>query len=381
MFRNVKEDKIDIKKINETVSLLDRILKICYVVIIMFILYLVVRLISELKIVSIVLSILKILLPLFIGIFIAWLFAPGVKKLQQKGIKRGIGAAIIYVIFLGVIVIVVSSIIPILRDQINELIKSLPSILDSLITWISNLLNKFNNVEGLDINSIKQNIFNYLQDLSNSITTSLPELAVNTIRTIISGLGYFVVGLIIGFYLLVGFDNASELIITLLPKKFQKDTRNLSSEVNESFRRFINGAIIDAFFVFIITSLAFALVNLRAPLLFGFFCGITNIIPYAGPYIGGVPAVIVGFSQGPITGVLTLISIVVIQFLEGNFLQPVIMSKTTKLHPVTIIIGLLLFGHFFGIVGMVISTPLIAASKSIVMFFMKKYDIDLFENL
>ena len=62
-------------------------------------------------------------------------------------------------------------------------------------------------------------------------------------------------------------------------------------------------------------------------------------------------------------------------------MQPVIMSKTTKLHPVTIICGLLIFGHFFGIIGMVISTPLIAVLKSITVFIMNKIDIDLFENV
>lgn len=148
--------------------------------------------------------------------------------------------------------------------------------------------------------------------------------------------------------------------------------------MNNSLRKFINGAIVDAIFVFIITSITFLIVGLKAPLLFGLFCAITNVIPYAGPYIGGAPAVIVGFSQGTITGVLTLIAIVIIQFLEGNFLQPVIMSKTTKLHPVTIMVGLLIFGHFFGIIGMLISTPVIAVCKSVLMFFIDKFEIEIF---
>ena len=200
----------------------------------------------------------------------------------------------------------------------------------------------------------------------------------NTLKTFFSGIGSFVVGLIIGFYLLIGSDNAGELLITLLPKKIQKDARELSNEMNNSLRKFINGAIVDAIFVFIITSIAFLIVGLKAPLLFGLFCAITNVIPYAGPYIGGAPAVIVGFSQGTITGVLTLMAIVIIQFLEGNFLQPVIMSKTTKLHPVTIMVGLLIFGHFFGIIGMLISTPVIAVCKSVLMFFIDKFEIEIF---
>ena len=80
-----------------------------------------------------------------------------------------------------------------------------------------------------------------------------------------------------------------------------------------------------------------------------------------------------GLSQGSSVGLLTLLVIVVVQTIEGNFLQPIIMSKTTKLHPVTIMLGLLLFGYFFGIIGMFISTPIIGVIKSIFMFFEEKY--------
>ncbi len=104
------------------------------------------------------------------------------------------------------------------------------------------------------------------------------------------------------------------------------------------------------------------------------------MIPYAGPYIGGIPAVIVGFSQSPTVGILTLITIVIIQFLEGNFIQPLVMSKTTKLHPVTIMIGLLVFGHFWGIIGMFVSTPIIAVLKAIFTYFDDKYDIIKIKN-
>ena len=153
------------------------------------------------------------------------------------------------------------------------------------------------------------------------------------------------------------------------------DARELANEINTTCRHFVKGALIDASIIFVVSSLAFLLCGLKAPLLFGLFCGITNVIPYAGPYIGGIPAVIVAFSQGTTTGIFVLISIIVIQAIEGNFLQALIMSKSTKLHPVTIIIGLLLFGYFFGILGMVISTPIIGAIKAIFMFFNEKYEI------
>ena len=382
MFKKIKNNKeLDIEKVNEAVSLLDSILKIAYIFIIIVALFFIIRLFKELHIKSLIIVILKILAPLFIGLFIAWLFAPMVKKLQKKGIKRSLGTTIIYIVFLGLIGLLVGSILPILRDQINDFIQTLPSIFESVKEWISDILVKLSKIDGFNADVIKSNVFAKMEDFSTSLTTTLPDTAVNTVKVFVSGLGTFVIGLIIGFYLLMGFENAGELLITLLPKKYQKDAKELGDEVNNSLRKFINGALIDAFFVFVITSIAFVLVGLRAPLLFGLFCGITNVIPYAGPYIGGIPAVIVGFARNPITGILTLISIVVIQFLEGNFMQPVIMSKTTKLHPVTIIVGLLIFGHFFGIIGMVISTPLIAVLKSIIVFIMGKLNIDLFENV
>ena len=380
MLKKLKQrnEELNIEKINDTVSLLHNILKIAYVFIIIWAIFLIIKVCQELNLKSIILVILKTLAPLFIGLFLAWLFAPIVKKMQKKGIKRSLGTTIVYVIFIGFLVILVCSIIPVLTHQINDFVATMPSIFDSMKTWVNKLFDNLNNIEGLDAMSFKNKLFEKIEVYGTSLTTSLPEITVNTLKTFFSGIGSFVVGLIIGFYLLIGFDNAGELLITLLPKKIQKDARELSNEMNNSLRKFINGAIVDAIFVFIITSIAFLIVGLKAPLLFGLFCAITNVIPYAGPYIGGTPAVIVGFSQGTITGVLTLIAIVIIQFLEGNFLQPVIMSKTTKLHPVTIMVGLLIFGHFFGIIGMLISTPVIAVCKSVLMFFIDKFEIEIF---
>ena len=79
--------------------------------------------------------------------------------------------------------------------------------------------------------------------------------------------------------------------------------------------------------------------------------------------------------QNPATGIMVIIVNIVIQFIEGNFIQPIVMSKAMKLHPVTILLGLLIFEHFFGIMGMIIATPLIAVLKIIFNFINEKYEI------
>ena len=120
--------------------------------------------------------------------------------------------------------------------------------------------------------------------------------------------------------------------------------------------------------VFVCDTIGFALVGLNAGVLFGLLCGITDLIPYIGPYIGGAAAVIVGFTQGPMVGIGVLIIVIVVQLIESYLLQPVVMSKAMQLHPVLIIVGLLLFGHFFGILGMIVATPCMAIIKEILLF-------------
>lgn len=375
LIKKDKTEKIDAKNVNDVLLLSKKILKIMYTLLIILAFYVAIIVFKELKVKATLLVILKILTPLFIGVVVAWLFDPFVKKLKKKGIRRSFGAIIIYVIFLLLLAIIIGSIIPILIKQMNEFATSLPSIFDSMKIWINDSFDKLNNIEGIDAIAMKEEVFRKIETIGVSVTSSLPEMLLNGVKTFFSGIGTFIVGLIIGFYLLVSFDNANELLITWLPKKMQNDTRDLLNEVNTSLRKFIRGAFYDCGLVFVVTSLGFIIVGLKSPLLFGLFCGITNVIPYAGPYIGGAPAVIVGFTQGPVTGILTLLTIVVVQFLEGNLLQPVIMSKTTKLHPVTIMLGLLIFGHFFGIIGMVLSTPIIAACKTVALYFIEKYEL------
>ncbi len=370
-----RDKSIDYNNLNKVIDIAQKILKIVYILLVILAIYIVIILFKELNLKSTILILLRTITPLFIGIIIAWLFDPFVKWLKKKGIRRGYGTLITYILLIGGLVLVVGTIIPVLSNQINDFVKTIPAVFHTVQSWIDQIFHQLNNIGNFDALAVKAEMFKKIEEIGNNLTNSLPEMTVNFVSSFFSGASSLVVGLIIGFYLLMSFDNASDMLVTLLPQKIQNDTRDLFNDVNTSLRRFVQGAIIDCLLIFIVSSLGLWLIGLKAPLLFGLFCGITNIIPFAGPYIGGAPAVIVGFSQGPMTGVLTLLVIGVIQFIEGNFLQPIIMSKTTKLHPVTIILGLLVFGYFFGIIGMAISTPVITVFKSIFMFFDEKYGI------
>ena len=370
----IKNNEIDKLQINEVVSLSKKILKISYFLIIIALVFVLTIIFKEWKVWLFIKTVLKILAPLFLGIVIAWLLNPFVKWLEKKKVRRSIGTFFAYFILILCIVLIVKAIIPLLYNQSIELVDNLPKIFSNLKDWILGIINKFNS-KTFDVDNVKKILFGKLDEFSSSLSSLLPTFMLNIITSTVSYIGTFIVGLVIGFFLLLSCNNVSTFILELIPRRFRKSTGELCEKMNTSLRNYANGALIDAFVVFVVSSIAFAIIGLKAPLLFGLFCGLMNVIPYAGPYIGGAPAVIVAFSQSTGIGIAVLISIVVIQFLEGNILQTLIISKTTKLNPVTIIIGLLVFGHFFGIIGMLLSTPIIGVIKVVIKYFDDKYDL------
>lgn len=377
MFKRIKENKkeLDKEKLNDLINLSKNTLKVLYVLLIVIGVYALIKLTKEIQILELIITIIKVIVPLFIGFIIAWLFDPLVRWLQKKGIRRSIGTLLTYIILLSIISLVIGGLIPLLSEQLNEFIKVIPDIIEQAKIILDETIGRLKVIDGLDTEAIKKELLDKIVQIGSNITSDIPSLLVKIVKNFFSGMGSIIVGLVIGFYLLLSFENVNETFITLFPNKIKKNTREIIYEVNTSLRRFVIGAALDALLIFIVSSIGFGIIGLKAPFLFALFCALTNMIPYAGPYIGGIPAVIVGFTQNTTIGILTLLSIVIIQFLEGNFIQPMVMSKTTKLHPVTIMIGLLIFGHFWGIIGMFVSTPIIASLKAIFTYFDDKYDI------
>lgn len=365
---------IDKNNLNDVIKISKKILKIFYVFLIVIGAYVGLKVIKELGVINIFITLLKILAPLFIGIVIAWLLNPFVKWLETKKVRRLIGTLLAYIILIAAIFLLVKAIIPLLYNQTIDLVENFPNIFSSIKNWFEGLFGNIN-ATAINIESLKNNLIVKLDEISINLSTTLPSLIINSLTTIISSIGTFLIGLVIGFYLLLSCDNVSNIFFDMIPGKFRNSVIDLGEKINQSLRNYVNGALIDAFVVFLISTIAFAIIGLKAPVLFGIFCGLMNVIPYAGPYIGGAPAVIVAFSQGTGIGIAVLIAIIIIQLVEGNILQTLIISKTTKLNPVTIIIGLLVFGHFFGIMGMLLSTPIIGVCKVIIKYFDEKYDL------
>ncbi|MEG2236008.1 MAG: AI-2E family transporter [Clostridia bacterium] len=371
---NKKKNNIDNDGVNEVIYLSKKILKLLFIVLLFGIVLCSVVIFRELGIFTFISSLFGVLSPLFIGFVVAWLFSPIVNKMTKKGMSRILASVIVYVIFLIVSVIFVRIFIPVIFEEMNSLLSSLPGIINKITDFVNNFFDNIK-IEGLNLVTIKTNIVEALNQYGTGLSVTLPKTLIGGISNFASGMGNILFGLIIGLYMLFDFDNISNQMIKILPKRLQLEALTLLTDIGTEVRKCVNGTLLVACMVFVCDTIGFAIVGLNASLLFGLFCGITDLIPYIGPYIGTAAAAVVGFTQNPLVGIGVLIIAIIVQMVESYILQPVVMSKATNLHPVAIILGLLVFGHFFGIIGMIFATPCLSIVKVIWHFINTKFKI------
>lgn len=373
MLKRKNNDKIDYKEINESISLLNKILKILFFVLIIIGIFVTNYILKEWKILHFIKIILGILTPFFIGFFIAWLFNPLVVKLSKK-MKRSYATIIVYFGFLIVLTLFLLYCVPTMVSQLNDFTKVIPKIQNTANNVIDSFYNFASEYIDFDVSTLKKNIYSMLINFGSDITNDLPTTIISVATKIVSGLGTFLIGLVIGLYMLFDFDGMSKHVLSFFPKHMSESIQDLFKIADKTLVKFIQGTFMISLILSLFTYIAFLLIGVKAPLLFAIFVGITNIIPYIGPYIGGIPVVLVGFSQSTTSGILVIIAVIAAQTLDEYVLRPLLLGRGLNLHPVTIIIALLIFGHFFGIVGMLLAMPVVATIKVIYNYYDEKYD-------
>lgn len=370
----MKNNKINYDDVNEMASTGKKILKILYILLIVVGIYALTLINKEWKIFQFIWNFIKVISPIFIGIIIAYLLNPLITRMTaKKKLNRLAATIIIFVLFILGVYLLLHYLIPLVIKEVNELIKYLPTVFDAVNVFINNILTKLNMSELNEANTL--NVNNILNNLLNTYTTNMPTKLLTLATSFVSKTGTVLLSLIIGFYLCLDFDRASEFLYIFIPKKHRQSTHTLFKDISEQIFSFVKGTGLIAILVFAVSAICFGISGLKAAIFFALWNAITNIIPYVGPYIGGIPIIAVAFATDFRLGIIITIVVIAIQLIESYILHPIVMSKTMKLHPVTIILGLLIFGHFFGIIGMVIATPLTAIIKTIWLFINDKFKI------
>lgn len=358
--------RLNYKEINETVSLAKKLLKVLLILGIGSIVILAIFILGKTQIFSILFNILKIISPLFIGIMIAWLFKPIIRKLEENKLSRKLASIIVYAAFALVCIILLAIVVPEFISQLKVLIGNIPGFISDLSNKLNGLDAEYINVDEI-INSLNSAITNFTSNSLSGVTTWLGDF--------FSGFLNILIGIIIAFYFSLEDEKMVAKVRNYIPKKIKPNLIRILDEMNVMCRGYVSGTLLTSLLVAVITFIGLLISGITSPLLFAIFCGITNIIPYFGPYIGGIPTIIVAFSISPLCGIIATITIVLVQFVEGNIINPIVVGKATDLHPIVLLVGLLVFEYYFGIIGMILATPIIGAFKILFNYYNEKYEI------
>lgn len=362
------------KELNELVTIGNKILKLFYFVMIAALIIVALFIGNITNLFTIIIKTITIILPLFVGFLVAWIFNPLVIKMEDKKINRTLSSVIVILGICIAFYLTISMLVPVLYHQVQEFISVLPEAATKLMALTDGILESFAD-NGVDIVGVKNSINENISSIGTNIATALPTGLMNFIFGFVSTMVNVVLSLVLGLYILIDFENIKSTLIKFLPIKYQKEAYSLLSNIGTETRKCINGILLIAFIVALIATVCFSAVGLEAALLMGIICGITNIIPYIGPWIGGGIAAIIGFTQSSVLGFSIMVIVFFIQTFESCVLQPVIMGKVTAIHPIIIMVSLLVFGYFFGIIGMIFSTPVLAILKVIFIHFNNKYKL------
>jgi len=321
-----------------------------------------------------------IFVPILGGIFLAVVLNPLYKLIRERLINvKMLAISIVYLVFVGIIVIAGIIIIPKVVGSINQFIMDVPRMINSLENLFQDPPERLEFImEHPSYQFFLDNIQTLTQRISEMVSSILDKTLVKLID-ITSGFFNFIIAIFISGYILVDkshFKNlASKTSHTFFSDETAQEIMDLGYELNENVTKFIFGKFIDSL---IIGMIAFVVMNFLIqtpyPLILAIVIGITNMIPYFGPFIGGVPATIVTLLLDPFKGLWMILFVIILQQFDGWVLGPKILGIQLDLKPVWIITAILIGGGLFGLWGMFFATPFAALIKTM---FNKYVDIKL----
>ena len=197
----------------------------------------------------------------------------------------------------------------------------------------------------------------------------------NFLRTTASSLWNIVIGIIISLYILIEKEKfiaiSRKITTALLPEKAAIKTLEIAHRSNMIFGKFLSGKILDSFIIGILTFIILSIFNMPYTLLVSVIVGITNIIPFFGPFIGAIPSFIIIVFVSPVKALWFLVIILVIQQIDGNIIGPKILGDSVGLSAFWILFSIMIAGEYFGVVGMIVGVPIFAVIYSLVKEFIE----------
>ncbi|MDD5342335.1 MAG: AI-2E family transporter [Patescibacteria group bacterium] len=290
---------------------------------------------------------------LFISLIITAGMTPWVDWLENKKIPRVLGTAILYVILLGIFSLVVILIIPVLSEQIGQIISVFPSYYDKIVKGFEAL--KASSGDTALVSSVQQSLGAINQSLTKAASGIFSSLV-----AVFGGFASFLSIMVIAFYLTLERNGWKKTVHALAPSQYQPYLTHLGNRITVKLGAWLRGQLLLCVIIFVMSYIGLTILGVKYALVLALIAGLTEFVPIIGPIVGAVPAIFLSFAQSPLKALLVLILYIVIQQLENNLIVPKVMQRSVGLNPIVVIIAMLIGAKLGGIIGMVLAIPIAA---------------------
>lgn len=306
-----------------------------------------------------------IFLSLALAVLLVYLLSPIVVAVEKKGTPRVWAIAVVY---LALTILVISLILfgmPYVLVQMDNLINALPGYTREAQRLVESLQ------AGYVRAGIPEGLRNVIDQRIITIEEYLIWLANGVVEGVLGLAGYLfnvLLAPVLAFYLLRDVEMVKEKLIRLVPLPIRDDALHLGREIDRVLNNFVRGYLLVGVIVGALTATALTLLGLEFAVMLGVFAGLMEFIPYFGPFIGAVPAVVLAAMQSKWLALKVVIAFVIIQQLESIVISPKILGTRVGLHPVLVILALLAGGQLYGLVGILLAVPVAAVLRVVAEF-------------
>ncbi len=298
-----------------------------------------------------------VILIILVSFILASALNPWVNALQRRKIPRVLATVVIFLAFFGTFILVLVLLIPPIATQVSDISKNLPAYYNRIVTDFE----KFKDF------SLQQNLLNSLQSSLQSLQSNLGQTTAgvfNTVASVFGGFVSFIFMVVITFYMLLEENALKKFVKSITPSKYQPYLFQLLNRSQDRLRLWLRGQLILCLIIGFLAWLGLTIFGVKYSLVLGLWAGLTEFIPYLGPFLGAIPAVFIALTTGSfIKAVLVVAWYFLIQQLENHLIVPKVMEKTVGLNPLVVIVIMLIGGKLAGMIGILLAVPLALVIK------------------
>ena len=302
-----------------------------------------------------------VVLAFLLTILLSIILAAPVNFMEKRGVPRTWGFLAVVAVLAGVLWLFGLAIVPAVEAQSREFAQAFPTLLNEALALVNQAQSFFGLGTQIGLNPES------LSNLGRQVLTgSTVSTAAGVGLTVATALSLGVVVFISTIYLVIRPAPWVEGFVSLFPAGWRQRTREVLQTLYHTVQRWFLGQLAAMTFIAVFWAISLSLIGVPFALLLGIFSGLISFIPYLGALISVVLPVLLALISDPFSAVWVILAFIIIQQIEGNLLQPIVMSRAVDLHPALVIFAILVMGTLFGLIGVFLAVPLVAVLQVLV---------------